>query len=221
MGAIKSLQWWIRREGPVSGPGHWKVKPNLQKGSLTPCWPMRRIPRSQRPLSHRKGLTWWSLIIRKVVGRWCQVQKKEANAVFLVFVCVFFLIPGSWWTVWSPARPQASWSACRGVIVLSDCAELQSSGKMDGEGSWGDNESWCEEIRLLSSSPSFSRQFLWIKLLNKRSLWTNLLGSQVFASAEKELRSWISFCACRVALYLHPNQKSTVFTLSSLITWCG
>lgn len=47
MGAIKSLQWWIRREWLVSGPGHWKVKHNLQKGSLTPAGPR-----------------WWFLIYR-------------------------------------------------------------------------------------------------------------------------------------------------------------
>lgn len=185
---------------------------------------MRMIPRSQRPLSHGKRLTWLSLIIWKVVGRWCQVQKKDANAVFLFYF--FFL----WccWLVSSPALPQSSWYAgaqqrfhcslwlCRASLQWNDGWERQLK-----QPELGDNESWCEEIRLLSSSLSFSRQFRWMKLLNERSLWTNLLSSQVFASAEKKLWSWISYCARRVALYLRLNQRFTVFSLSSLINWSG
>lgn len=182
---------------------------------------MRMIPRSQRPLSHGKRLTWLRWIIWKVVGGWCKVQQKDANGV-----CFFFLISVELFRYHRYLSLPGSVEPCRGVIVLSDCAELHSSGKMDGKGSWsslngGTMRAGVRKLDYCPPRPSFSRQFRWMKLLNKRSLLfiINLLSSQVFASAEKELRPWISFCARRVALYLHMNWKFALFSFSSLINW--
>lgn len=220
MGAIKSLQRWIRRERPVSGPGHWKGKPNLQKGSLTPAGPCGWFLVHRGHCHMEKGWRGWVWSFGKLWEDDVKFKRKTQMLFFFFLWCC--------WLVSSPALPQSSWYAgaqqrfhcslwlCRASLQWNDGWERQLK-----QPELGDNESWCEEIRLLSSSLSFSRQFRWMKLLNERSLWTNLLSSQVFASAEKKLWSWISFCARRVALYLRLNQRFTVFSLSSLINWSG
>lgn len=220
MGAIKSLQWWIRRERPVSGPGHWKVKPNLQKGSLTPAGPCGWFLVHRGHCHMEKGWRGCVGSFGKLWGDDVKFNRKTQMVFGFFFISVesfryhhYLSLPGS-------VEP------CRGVIVLSDCAELHSSGKMDGKGSWsslngGTMRAGVRKLDYCPPRPSFSRQFRWMKLLNKRSLLfiINLLSSQVFASAEKELRPWISFCARRVALYLHMNWKFTLFSFSSLINW--
>lgn len=61
MGAIKSLQWWIRREW-LAWARPLQVKHNLQKGSLTPAGPRRwfLIYRGRcRGIGEGLGVNWW------------------------------------------------------------------------------------------------------------------------------------------------------------------
>lgn len=61
MGAIKSLQWWIRREW-LAWARPLQVKYNLQKGSLTPAGPRRwfLIYRGRcRCIGEGSGVNWW------------------------------------------------------------------------------------------------------------------------------------------------------------------
>lgn len=118
----------------MSGPGHWKVEPNLQKGSLTPAGPCGWFLIHRGHCHMEKGWRGWVWSFGKLWEDDVKFKRKTQMLFFLGFfsrsccwTCLVTTASSVFLVGLSPAE----------VSLFSlTSAELHSSGKMDEEGSW-------------------------------------------------------------------------------------